>query len=88
MIELDVTWTTRQMPGYNASVQALAAEIRRLRADLGSILRTGDQAARGATLASLNGRTGIFIEAEHWERLRRAQVTAANNVVGPHGLTN
>lgn len=88
MIQHDLGWTLHQMPGYQASVVALAAENRRLRADLADILMTGDRATRGARLVEVHGQAVVIVGAEEWQAMRRAQVAASNHLVNTREATN
>lgn len=88
MIQHDLDWTMHQMPGYTATVQSLAAEIRRLRADLAAILRAGDHAARGAKIVAVQGQVVVFTTGEKWQDLRRAMIAAGERLTTERGATN
>lgn len=84
----DLRWTLHQMPGHQASVLALASEVRRLRADLADILMTGDRATRGARLVEVHGQSVVIVGADEWQTMRRAQVAASNNLINERGPMN
>lgn len=88
MIRHDVDWTLGPMPAHSAAMIALAIQNHLLRQLLTAILRAGDRAARGARLVEVHGHTVVIVGSEQWQTMRRAMVTAGNELMDERGPMN